>query len=82
MVEAAVGLLRRGPALPAVLRVEDIQVVLAFQLGLHGLVLLQGIEVFEKQQPGGLLGVIQLAAGTGILVQDVVDVLEGLFKHG
>jgi len=29
-----------------------------------------------------LLGVIQLAAGTGILVQDVVDVLEGLFKHG
>jgi len=29
-----------------------------------------------------LLGVVALACATGTLQEDIVDVLEGLFKHG
>jgi hypothetical protein len=42
---------------------------------------LKGIEVFEKKQSGGLLGVVQLAGVSGVFVEDVVDVFEGLFEH-
>jgi hypothetical protein len=73
----AVGGLGRGPAFPAVGSVEDEAVGLAFQFGLGRLVLLQRVEVFQEQQPGRLLGVVQLAGAAGVLVQDVVDVLEG-----
>jgi hypothetical protein len=52
------------------------------ECGLHRLVLLEGIEVFEEQEPRGLLGVVQLARGARILVQDVVDVLERLLEQG
>jgi fumarate hydratase, class I len=50
--------------------------------GLRGLVLLQAVEVFQEQQPGGLLGVVQFGGAAGLFPEDVVDVLEGLFKHG
>lgn len=43
--------------------------------------MLQLVEVLEEQKPGGLLGVIQLTGTAGVLVEDVVDVLEGLLKH-
>jgi hypothetical protein len=52
-----------------------------FELRLHGLLALQRVEVLEEQQPGRLSGVVQLAGAAGILVQDVVDVLGGLFEH-
>jgi hypothetical protein len=42
---------------------------------------LKGIEVFEKKQLGGLLGVVQLAGASSVFVEDVVDVFEGLFEH-
>jgi hypothetical protein len=29
-----------------------------------------------------LLGVIQLAGASGVLIKDIVDIFEGLFKHG
>jgi hypothetical protein len=32
--------------------------------------------------PGGLLGVVQLGGAAGLFAENVVDVLEGLFKHG
>ena len=54
----------------------------AFQPGHGGFLVLQGIEVFQKQQPRGLLGVVQLAGASGVLVKDVTDVFEGLFEHG
>ena len=47
-----------------------------------GLVLLQPVEVFQEQQPGGLLGVVQFGGAAGLFPEDVVDVFEGLFKHG
>ena len=46
-----------------------------------GLVLLQGVEVFQEEQPGGLLGVVQFAGAVGVFPEDVVDVFEGLFEH-
>jgi hypothetical protein len=48
--------------------------------GLHGLVLLQRVEVLEEEQPRGLLRVIELARGAGVLVEDIVDVLERLLE--
>jgi hypothetical protein len=69
------------PRLPSGRLGQDEAVGLAFQLGLGGLVVLQGVEVLQEQQPGRLLGVVQLAGAAGVLVQDVVDVLEGLFEQ-
>ena len=81
VVELAVLALRRGPALPAVGLVEDEGVLLALQRGLRRLVLLQPVEVLQEQQPGGLLGVVELGGAAGLFPEDVVDVLEGLFEH-
>lgn len=81
-VQPAAGVLGRGPALPAVGWVKDVAVRPALELGLDRAVLLQGVEVFQEQQPGGLLGVVQLAGAARVLVQDVVDVLEHLLESG
>ena len=81
VVGLAVLVLRRSPAFPLVLLFQQESVRPAFQVGHHRLVALQRVQVFEEQQPGGLLGVVQFAGAAGILVQDVVDVLEGLFEH-
>ncbi len=56
-------------------------VLLALQRRFVGLVLLQPVEVFQEQQPGGLLGVVELGGAAGFFPEDVVDVLEGLFEH-
>jgi hypothetical protein len=82
VVELAVGVLGRSPCFPAIGLGQDEPVGLALQLCLGGLVVLQGVEVLQEQQPGRLLGVVELAAAAGVLVQDVVDVLEGLLEHG
>jgi hypothetical protein len=81
VVQSAHGILRRGPALPAIGLGQDVAVAPTFQLGLGGAVSLQSVQVFQEQQPGQLLGVVQLPGTAGILVLDVVDVLEGLFEH-
>ena len=72
----------RSPDFPAVVWAEDGFVLFAVQRRLYGLVGFQRVEVFEKQQPGGLFGVVRLAGAARILVQDVVDILESLFKQG
>jgi hypothetical protein len=82
VVDLAVLALGGGPLFPAVGLIQDERVLLPLEGGLGGLVLLQSVEVFQEQQPGGLFGVIELAGAAGILPEDVVDVLEGLFKHG
>jgi hypothetical protein len=61
--------------------VEDVGVFLAFQRGLSGLVLFEIVKVFQEQQPGRLLGVIELGGAPGFFPKDVIDVLESLFKH-
>jgi len=53
-----------------------------FESGFIGLVLLQAVEVFEEQQLRRLLGVIEFGRASRLSPQDVVDVFEGLFKHG
>ena len=47
-----------------------------------GAVLLERVEIFKEEEPGGLLGVVELGGAAGLLAGDVVDVLEGLFEHG
>ena len=81
VVEFAVLALGRSPAFPAIGLVEDVGVFLAVQRGLGALVLLKIVEVFQEQQPGGLLGVIELRGAAGFFPEDVVDVFEGLFEH-
>ena len=46
------------------------------------LVGLQGVEVFQKEEPRGLLRVIEFAGATGVFPEDITDVFEGLFEHG
>jgi len=82
VIRLAVVVFGRGPAFPAVRQVENERVFPALQLGFHGLVLLQAVQKFQEQQPRGLLGVIQFAGATGLFVQNVVDIFEGLFEHG
>ena len=82
VIQLAVLALGSGPAFPAIRLVEDETVFLALQLGLHGLVLLQAIEILQKEEPGGLLGVVQLGGATGFFPQHVVDIFKRLFKHG
>ncbi len=81
VVELAVLALWRGPRFPAIGLVENVGVFLAVKLGFVGLVLLEPVEIFQEQQPRGLLGVIELGGAPGLLPEDVVDVPEGLFKH-
>ena len=81
VVELAVLALGRGPAFPAIRLLEDVGVFLPVQRGLVGPVLLQPVEVFQEQQPRGLLGVVQFGRAAGLFPEDVVDILEGLFKH-
>jgi hypothetical protein len=38
-------------------------------------------QVLEEQQPGRLLGVVQLTDAACVFAQDVVDVFEGLLEH-
>ena len=82
VVELAVLVLWRGPRFPAVRRTEDMGVFPAFEGGFGGLVLFKGVEVFQEEQRGGLHGVIELAGAPCVLPENVVDVFEGLFKHG
>ena len=82
MVDLPVLALGRGPRLPAVGLIQDERVLLRFERGFRGLILFEPVEVLQEQQPRGLLRVVELAGAAGILPEDVVDVLEGLFKHG
>jgi hypothetical protein len=81
VVELAVLALGCGPVLPAIGLVEDERVFLPFQSGFHGLVLFQSVKIFQKEEPGALLSVVQLAGATGLFPENVIDVFEGLFEH-
>lgn len=54
----------------------------AFELRFGGAVGFEAVEVFQKEQPRRLLGVIEFGRATGFLAENVVNVSEGLFKHG
>ena len=82
VIELAVFALGRSPGLPTVIFIENEGISLSLQTGFVGFVLLQPVEVFQKQQPRSLFGVIQLGRAAGFFPQHIVDILEGLFKHG
>jgi hypothetical protein len=82
VVDLAVLALRCGPFIPAIAPVEDIAVFPAIQPRLGRLVLLQPVQVFQEQQPGGLLGVIQLGGTTGLFSEHIINIFERLFEHG
>ena len=41
----------------------------------------QIVEIFEEQQPGGLLGIVEFRRAAGFFPKHIVDVLEDLFEH-
>ncbi|HEY6990067.1 MAG TPA: hypothetical protein VH369_16855 [Bryobacteraceae bacterium] len=75
VVYFAVLAFRRGPGFPAVGRVEDVGVLFAVQRGFVGFVLLEAVQVFQEEEPGGLFGVVELGGAAGLFPEDVVDVL-------
>ena len=81
VIELAVFPFGRGPAFPAVVFVQDETVALPLQLGFVCPILLQPIEVLEEQQPGGLLGIVQLGRAPGFFSEYVVDISKCLFEH-
>ena len=78
--QLTMAILRCGPAVPAIGLLQDRGSSATLQQGHGGAVVLQAIEVFEEQQPGGLLGVVELGAAAGLLAQAVVDGAEGRFE--
>lgn len=81
VVELAIGGFRCGPGRPAVGLVDHEAVGSAHQLRFLGALVLKVVQVFEKQHPRGLLGVVQLGGAAGLFPEHVVDITEGLFKH-
>ena len=78
-VGRAVSLLGCSPLAPAHIARDDGLVGLAAEQGIHGLLLLQVVEILEKEQPRGLLDVVQFGAASCFVAQDVVDGIERLF---
>lgn len=81
VIEFAVAGFGSSPCGPAVGRVEDVGIALSFEGGLFGFICFEAIEVFQEEEPGGLLGLIELAGATGFFAEDVIDVSESLFEH-
>lgn len=81
VVELAGLVLWRGPRLPPVGLVEKVGVRLPFQLRFGGAILFETIEVFQEEQPGGLLGVVELRSAAGLLAEGIIDIFESLFEH-
>ena len=71
----------RGPFRPTMRRVDNVGIGLALKLRLEGALLLQIVEIFEKENPGSLFGVVEFRRAAGLFPEHVVDVLEGLFEH-
>ena len=80
IIELAAGVLRCRPAVPAVALLENGRIGAALQDGHGGLVVFEPVEVLEEQQPGRLLGVVELGAAAGLLAQAIVDGAERLLK--
>ena len=82
VVNLAVLALGGGPGLPAIGRVEDGFVLLAFKRCFYRLFMFEAVEVFQEQQPRALFCVVEFGGAAAFLAEDVVDVAEGLLEHG
>ena len=54
---------------------------MAFQFGVVGAFGFEVVQIFQEQQPGRLLGIIQLGGHALVVAQGLVDVVEGVFEH-
>ncbi len=81
MVQLPVGILRRGPGGPSIGFTQKVFVSPAFKDGDGCFVLLDPVQVFQEEEPGGLLRIIQFGTASTFLVEDVIDVFEGEFEH-
>jgi hypothetical protein len=81
VIRRAIRFLGGRPSLPAVRLVEQVRVFFAVKRRDVGAVLLQTIQVFEKEEPGSLLGVIELGGAACLFAKGIIDVAEGLFEH-
>jgi hypothetical protein len=81
MIQRSVLGFGRRPGEPAIGLLKDVAVFLALERSFLNLVLLEPIEVFQEQQPGGLLCVVELGRASGFFAQHVIDIAECLFKH-
>ena len=80
VIQLAAGVLRRRPAAPAVGLLQNGRIAAAFKGGHGGPVVFEPVEVLEEQQPGSLLGVVELGAAAGFFAQAVIDGAERLLK--
>ncbi len=81
-ISCPVSLFRGRPLRPAVLLLNDKTVFPSLQFARQGPFLLQVIQVFEKEEPGGLLGIVQLRGAAALFPEYIIDIFKGLFKHG
>jgi hypothetical protein len=65
VVDLAVPVVGCGSAFPSLRTDEDVGVRFALEGGLGPLVLLQIVEASEEEEPGGLLGVVELTGAVG-----------------
>ena len=81
MVKLALGGLGTRPGVPLVLGCEDVGILCPSESGRGLFRSLQVVEVAEEEDPRGLFHVVELCRRTGIGMEDIVDILESLFKH-
>lgn len=81
VIKTAVGFFRSGPTRPAEFSIDDEIVGFPRLFGFHGLFLFQIVQIFEKEHPGSLPGVVQLHFTPGLFPKDAVNILESLFEH-
>lgn len=81
VIEPALRVLRRGPASPAMALVDDRRVGAAGEVGVQRATFLQIVEIFEEEEPAGLLDIIEFGRAAGLLPEDVIDIPENLFEH-
>jgi hypothetical protein len=73
VINLAVLGLGRGPFVSAVGLVEEEGVLFPLEGGFIGFVLLERVEVFQEEEPGGLLGVVQLGGADSLFAEDIVQ---------
>ena len=75
-------LLRGGPCAPTVFFGENARVAAAGEDGFSFALRFERVEVLQKEQPRGLLDVVELGGAPCVLAQFVVDALEDVAAHG
>ena len=72
-----------SPGRPTMEASNDAVIVLVLEFSLEFQLGFKVIKVFEEEQPGGLLDIVELIATTGLVTQNLIDCVESaLVFHG